>query len=291
MPQQASQQGPHSLGEAFKDFSRLYPREIVYPIFRLLERVALYFPILESQEAIDAFVWIVGRLQTQTVAKEQAAVTARNRSPKRLQTPVLRALRHTRDFYFKDVRQNFNDDVMQRIPRWGKEVQTLPVYKGKIDTPHPVTLAWEYDSIRRACDLIKKEVGFSGWTKFAEQIRDGLGGQVVFPLWPKGTTIAVDVPEIATAVEAALTFLGARTGLSGERLRKLIQEGNRFFPEQATMMLQERWEKAYINPKLGILRAVRLPEENATEFDIEEALEFGGFEMEWLFPVPWPTVK
>jgi hypothetical protein len=137
MPQQASQQGPHSLGEAFKDFSRLYPREIVYPIFRLLERVALYFPILESQEAIDAFFWIVGRLQTQTVAKEQAAVTARNRSPKRLQTPVLRALRHTRDFYFKDVRQNFNDDVMQRIPRWGKEVQTLPVYKGKIDTPHP----------------------------------------------------------------------------------------------------------------------------------------------------------
>ena len=148
------------MGEAFKDFSGLYPPDTVYPIFGLLKRVALCFPVLESEEAINAFVWVVGKLQTQTVAREQAAVTTRNRSSKRLQTPVLRALRHTRDFYFTDVRQNPNDDVAQRIPRWGKEVQTLPVYKGKIDTPHPVTLAWEYDSLKRCAVLSRKRLDF-----------------------------------------------------------------------------------------------------------------------------------
>lgn len=280
---------PHSLGQAFEEFRKLHSPHVVYPIFRLLRRVVMAFPVLESREAVDAFVWVVGKLQTETVASEQKLLATRNRNPERLQNPVLRALRHIRDYYFLDVRNHPNDTVARRIPRWGKEVQTLPVYKGKIDTPHPVTLAWEYDSLHKLCDRIRKEVGFSGWTKFAEQIS---GGQVTFPLWPKGTTITVDVPEDAPAQEAALAFLRARTELSRERLRKLIQTGNRSFPKQVVMLLQERWERAYIDPKLGIFRVPGLVDrEEGSLFDLEESQEFGGFQVEHLFPINWPTVK
>jgi hypothetical protein len=151
---------PHTVAQAFEVFAKQYPPETVYPIFGLLKRVALCLPVRESEEEMNVFVWVVGKHQTETVAKEQVAITTRNRSPERLQTAVLRALRQTRDFYFNDVRQNPNDGVAQRTPRWGKEVQTLPVYQGKIDTPHPVTLAWEYDSLKRVCGLVEKEIGF-----------------------------------------------------------------------------------------------------------------------------------
>ena len=187
----------------------------------------------ESEEAISAFVWVVGKHQTQTVAKEQASIATRSRSSERLKLPVLRALRQTRHFYFDDVRDHANDDVAQRIPRWGKEVQTLRCF-GKIDTPHPVTVAWEYDSIKNVCELVRQEAGFSGWTKFAkEKISCGQSGTIPFLLWPRGEEpITIDVPENATAEQAAYAFLHKTTKLSVDHLKKLIYQGNRFFPDE-----------------------------------------------------------
>src|SRR5262245_22804678 len=195
---------PHTVAQSFEVFAKQYPSDLVYPIFGLLKRTSVGFPVRESEEAINAFVWVVGKQQTETVAEERAAIATRNRSPERLQTPVLRALRQTRDYYFEDVRKNPNDNVAQRIPRWGKEVQTLPVYKGKIDIPHPVALAWEYESLKEVCELIKKEEGFSGWTRFAQRIGDGQSDHIPFLLWSKDDPpIEVDVPEDATPSEAA----------------------------------------------------------------------------------------
>ena len=57
-------------------------------------------------------------------------------------------------------------------------------------------------------------------------------------------------------------------------------------------MLQERWKRAYINPKLGIFRGPALDDEkDGPVFDLEEALRFGGFQVESLFPITWPTEK
>jgi hypothetical protein len=279
-------QGAHSIGQAFEDFRQLHSPEIVYPIFGFLRRVVFAFPVLESREAIDAFVWVVGKLQTETVTKERDSLTARSSDPKRLQTPVLRALRHIRDYYFDDVRDGPNDAVVQRIPRWGKEVQTLPVYKGKIDVPHPAALAWDYDFLHGVCKHVNEEIGLNDWKKYAEQFpqHDPVHPAIPYPLWDKGERVTVNVPDDATPSEAAYGLLSAKTGLSRERLRKLIQEGHNSFPEQVVTTLQQRWEKAYIDPKLGIIRVPLDDEKDGPEFDLHEELSFG-FSVETLFPI------
>jgi hypothetical protein len=245
---------------------------LVYPIFGLLKRVVLCFPVLESEEATNAFVWVVGKHQTEAVAKEQDAIATRNRSPERLQTPMLRALRQTRDFYFDDVRDHPNDDVAQRIPRWGKEVQTLPVYR-KIDIPHPVMVAWEYNYLKKTCDVVKKEAGFSGWTEFAAETEESKGptwqsGQIPFRSWSEDDPpVSIDVPDDANPSEAALAFLSKRTGLSVAHLDKLIDRGNRFFPKELSTMLLGRWE------------AVARDHRDELRFDFAEIDErLGGFQ-------------
>ena len=277
MSKEASQRGAHSLDDAFSDFLQAYPREIVYPIFGLLKCVALCFPVVESQDAINAFVWIVGRHQTETVVKEQASIAQRSRSPERLKLPVIRALRQTRDFYFEDVHQNLDDHVVQRIPRWGKEVQTLPVYS-KLNTPHPVMLAWEYESLLGLCTLVEEEQGFCGWAEFAKQYGDK-DALLPFPLWPDGTVVGIigQLPENATPNQVALALLSVRTRRSIEHLRDLIYEGNRFFSQEVSTMLRDRWKTRYADKEKLLFDSIEIKAWDAhiESFQIEDLLPFG----------------
>jgi len=159
---------PHTVAQAFEVFAKQYPPDLVYRIFKLLRRIVLAFPILESREAMDGFVWVVGKIQTETVALERQKLAKRTKDARRLETPLLRAYRQIIEYYFVDVQKYPDDPVENRITRWGNEVKTLPVYRGKIDAPHPILLAWEYDLLLRLCNFIHKEMGdFSRWQELA----------------------------------------------------------------------------------------------------------------------------
>ena len=276
---------PHTVAQAFEVFAKQYPPDLVYRIFKLLRRIVLAFPMLESREAVNGFVWVVGKIQTETVALEREKLAKRTKDAGRLETPLLRARRQVVDYYIADVHENPDDSVMDRIPRWGKKVKTLPVYRGKIDAPQPVLLAWDYDFLLRLCDFIHKEMGdFSRWQELAAKFPQEHSTKPAIPVpsWLKGEYLEVYVPDNATPSEAAYLILSDKTGLSVERLRKLVQEGHRLFPAAVLEKVQQRWEKAFIDPKLGI---IRVPLEDGSAFDLEEDLSFGfGFE-ETLFPI------
>jgi hypothetical protein len=278
---------PHTVAQVFESFAKQYPSDIVYPIFRLLRRVVLAFPKLESEKAVYGFIWLVGKIQTETVAAEKQKLAKRNKSTKRLETPLLRAYRQIIEYYFVDVQKYPDDPVENRIPRWGNEVKTLSVYKGKIDAPQPILLAWEYDLLLRLCDFIHKEMGdFSRWQELAAKLKfpqeHSTKPAIPVPWWPKGEYLEIYVPNDATPSEAAYLILSTKTRLSVERLRKLVQKGHRLFPAAVLEKVQQRWEKAFIDRKLGI---IRVPLEDGSEFDLEEDLSFGfGFE-ETLFSI------
>jgi hypothetical protein len=222
-----------------------------------------------------------------TVALERQKLAKRTKDARRLETPLLRAHRQVLDYYIADIHENPADSVMYRIPRWGKKVKTLPVYRGKIDAPQPVLLAWDYDYLLRLCDFIHKEMGdFSRWQELAAKLKfpqeHSTKPAIPVPWWPKGEYLEIYVPNDATPSEAAYLILSTKTRLSVERLRKLVQKGHRLFPAAVLEKVQQRWEKAFIDRKLGI---IRVPLEDGSEFDLEEDLSFGfGFE-ETLFPI------
>jgi len=68
-----------------------------------------------------------------------------------------------------------------------------------------------------------------------------------------------------------------------KQLQKLTQRGHSLFPKAVLEKLQHRWEKAFIDPKLKIIRVPLEDEKDRIEFDLEEALSFG-FSVESLYP-------
>src|SRR5262245_58513509 len=276
---------PHTVAQSFEVFAKQYPSDLVYPIFGLLGRIVLAFPMLESSEAVNGFIWIVGKNQTETVAAETQKLAKRTRDATRLQTPLLRAYRQVLDYYIADVRKDPDDSIEKRIPRWGKKVKTLPIFRGKIDAPQPVLLAWEYDLLLHLCKYIDEEVGLDRWEELANKLRQERSTQPAVPVswWNKRDKLEyleVNIPDNATPSQAAYLILATKTRLSVERLRKLVQEGHRLFAAAVLEKVQRRWEKARVDPELGILRIPLEDEKDELILD----LEFG-FSIEPLFPI------
>jgi len=160
--------------------------EVSLPVFNLLRYyVVLAFPKLELLEAVRGFVWVVGKVLTETVVAEKARLAKRIKDPKRLETPLPRAIRHVRDYYVTDVRDHPDDLVAGRIARWTDKMKQLPQYK-KLDAPHPAFLALEYDMLRGVFDHIKQETGFERWEELAREFpqEDPSQPTIPIPFWP-----------------------------------------------------------------------------------------------------------
>lgn len=247
--------------------------EISIPIYNLLRSVVVTFPRLESLEAVRGFVYGVGKTITETVVAEKERLAKRTKNPKRLGIPLLRAIRHVRDYYLTDVRDHPDDQLLDRTPRWAREMKTLPAYQGsKLDAPSPVTLTWEYEFLRGLCAYIKSEMGFERWKDLAQELPQDPQTplSIPIPFWPKGEYLEVNIPDNATPEEAAFLILSAKMKLSSDRLRKLVQEGRRLFPQAALKAIERLWEKAYINPKLGIIRVPTKDQKDELVLDLSE---------------------
>ena len=249
-----------------------YQEGIAREVRWLIAHVVRCFPCLESQEAIYDFTKGVSSVLIKTVIAEREQLAKRVKNPERLNNPLLRAKRLVRDYYLRDVRDHTDDPVAARIPRWIKEMKTLPVYKGKLAAPHPALLAIEYDSLHGLCTHIKQEIGFDHWKELAQKLPQeaSVPLSIPFPLWSKGQYMEVYIPDNATPEDAALRILSEGTNLSPGRLRKLVQTGHRLFPATALTTIERAWKKAPIDPKLGI---TRVPSEDNEENRKETAIE------------------
>ena len=246
-----------------------YQEDIAREVRRLIARVVRAFPCRESLEAVHDFTEDVssGLIKTVITAREQLAKRVRN--PERLNNPLLRGMRLVRDYYLMDVRDHIDDFVAARIPRWIKEVKTLPVYKGKLDAPHPALLTIDYDLLHGLCIYINQEIGFDRWKELAKELPQEASVPLSIPLsfWPKGEYVGVYIPDNATPEEAAYRILSDRKKLSPARLKKLVAECHKFYPGKVLDVIQQQWVKAYIDPKLNVIRTPL--ESEKEEIDVE----------------------
>ena len=155
-------------------------------------------------------------------------------------------------------------------------MKQLPHYK-KLDAPHPAFLAMDYDMLRRAFDHIKQEIGFNRWKELARELPQEASTSLSIPFhfWLMGQYTEVDIPDNATPEQAAYLALSAETKISPARLRKLVAKGHKVFPEKNLQIIQQRWEKAYIDPKLNIIRVPLENEKEEIVLDLSEVDEDG----------------
>ncbi len=234
-----------------------YQEDIARVVRWLISRVVRTFPCLESLDAVRVFTESVSDVLIKTVIAERVQLAKRVGDPDRLNNPLLRAMRSVRDYHLRDIRDHTDDPIAARTPRWIEEMRTLPVYKGKLDAPHPALLAVEYDLLHRLCVYIEREIGFDRWGELAQELPQeaSIPLSLPLPLWPKGEYREIYIPDNAMPEEAALRILSDKTNLSRERLRKLIQQGRRAFSPATLTAIERAWRKASIDPKLNIVRA------------------------------------